>query len=338
MFGLFSATISVFPNTFYDPITTPKLIIMAIALTVCSLFLIGESNFTYSKTDLQFHGLILLFLILSLLVLGVNHGTFSEKLFGIRGIASGFLFFLLLGLISIIASFKNMTSIFLKTLVLTSLIVSTVFILQSNNLVVFELQTFYSIPSSTLGNPNFVSTFVALASIGVLGLMHVRNIGKMIFASISLMLNVYVIVQCRSLQGVLVFIIGLITFLYLEIQRNHFTSKKKSFIRIGIISVLILALVIFRRNLIIMFMESSSYSRLDYWRASLRMISERPIFGFGFDSFGDNHLRYRDLAAVNRFGPGQTSESPHNIVVEMFVSGGLLLGLSYIFVLFSPFS
>jgi O-antigen ligase len=68
------------------------------------------------------------------------------------------------------------------------------------------------------------------------------------------------------------------------------------------------------------------------WRDSMRMVIDRPLTGFGLETFGVKFPRYQstDLA---RLLPSFYQESPHNMAVDALTSEGipgLLLGLSWL--------
>lgn len=58
--------------------------------------------------------------------------------------------------------------------------------------------------------------------------------------------------------------------------------------------------------------------RLDYWTGALRVLSERPLLGTGPANFRSHYLEHRV--------PGASEEiaSPHNLLLDVWVAGGLL--------------
>ncbi len=63
-------------------------------------------------------------------------------------------------------------------------------------------------------------------------------------------------------------------------------------------------------------------ARLLLWRDSLRMASQRPLIGFGPETFGLEFPRYQSVA-LSRAYPGFYHESPHNIFLDALVSQGI---------------
>ena len=67
------------------------------------------------------------------------------------------------------------------------------------------------------------------------------------------------------------------------------------------------------------------------WDTALNIIRDNPIFGIGLDSLGDYELRYRSLSTVN--GIGEYIDNAHNFYLQFAATGGLVLAISYIFIL-----
>ena len=82
----------------------------------------------------------------------------------------------------------------------------------------------------------------------------------------------------------------------------------------------------------LLYQDSITY-RGDYWRAGIRMISEHPLFGVGFDSFGDYYFRYRDLTSATRRGPLIFTNSAHNYFIDFAANGGLIYLLLYLLII-----
>lgn len=75
---------------------------------------------------------------------------------------------------------------------------------------------------------------------------------------------------------------------------------------------------------------ASLASRLPKWEVAIAMIRDRPLLGFGLDDYGGWYYAYRPAEVAARDGLERSVDAPHNVLLDMFVSGGLLLGLAYV--------
>jgi O-Antigen ligase len=72
--------------------------------------------------------------------------------------------------------------------------------------------------------------------------------------------------------------------------------------------------------------------RLYYWKVATRMAIDRPFFGWGFDSIGDNFRRFQSLEEYQTRGAGVISDSAHNYFLDFLVAGGLPLAFILVWV------
>jgi len=188
--------------------------------------------------------------------------------------------------------------------------------------------------SSFFGNINFYSAVVGICCLALLGFIKESAESKLLMAGsfIYLMCGVITIIQSQSQQGFFVLLIGSGTFALLLLLKKY---------RFGIKSLLPLISLFTSAGLVIagflqkgplsnlLYQDSITY-RGDYWRSGIRMITDHPLLGVGFDSFGDYYFRYRDLIAVTRRGPLIFTNSAHNYFIDYAAEGGLILLALYI--------
>jgi O-antigen ligase len=77
-------------------------------------------------------------------------------------------------------------------------------------------------------------------------------------------------------------------------------------------------------------------TRLYYWAAGICMGNSSPIFGIGFDRYGDWYRRCRPRAALN-WAPDVTTDASHNIFIDYYVTGGFTLVLAFMLLLIATF-
>src|SRR5205823_2454635 len=63
-------------------------------------------------------------------------------------------------------------------------------------------------------------------------------------------------------------------------------------------------------------------ARLDYWRATAKMIADHPWLGVGSGNFGGYYPRYMAETA------GEKIKDPHNFVLELWATGGVFVLLA----------
>jgi O-antigen ligase len=333
-------TIVITPSLTVDPFNPPKFLILTLGVCVLSV-----RNWKLILTHLRESRLAITlytFIIVCCIVLISNIYSFSERIFGHEGRNFGFIIVFSLGILGIYSyvatrnRFLVPLSLF-KSLALTNLVVVIVFFLQQRGLAFTQFDNLYGVLPSTLGNPNFLSSFVAISIIGTLGWMlnsQTRNYLRL--AGISqIFISLYLILQTGSIQGFVALSIVLILY-FVSLIRNFFSIK--------IYKIIFVALLIFFLSLLFSNIRSSFVSffntqetllnRFVYWKIGLEMFQESPIVGMGFDAYLDNFRRYLTSKNRNTIGQGTVSDSPHNIYLDYFVSGGLMLGGIFVFFIF----
>lgn len=70
--------------------------------------------------------------------------------------------------------------------------------------------------------------------------------------------------------------------------------------------------------------EGSAGSRLEIWKSGLAMITDRPLFGFGPDTFRLMSQRYETLRYVKMTGGTTVADNAHNYVIQIGAGAGLI--------------
>lgn len=79
--------------------------------------------------------------------------------------------------------------------------------------------------------------------------------------------------------------------------------------------------------------EGSNAARLQGWNAALKGWQERPLIGWGPDTFVRTFRRHRSLDYIRAAGPGVTQAHVHNDLLQMASTQGLLGVLGYLLIL-----
>ena len=331
-FGLFATATLVTPWHNLEPSVLPKLSVLSIIACVIGVLFFTLQN-PFSKFASVFSFCFLLAIFLSILNLLINSQFISERVLGIQGRNFGALAFICLLLTSIIAfslSEKIDSKKLMFTVKFSSFIVAIYFIAQLNGLdIAAWVDAYNGIPSSTLGNPNFVSAFVSIGFVSTLPLLVSKQIKmslRILLFSISA-LELYVSIMSDSFQGLAIIFLGsLYTFLsfviplVVRLQKTLLAAATTLFLFIVVFSTLR-----FRDYLSVDL--ASIRARIDYWEAGVAMGFDSPIFGKGFDYFGESYFLFRSEGAAIR---GFYSDSAHNYFIDLLAFGGFPLLLTFL--------
>lgn len=332
--GAILVTAIILPTWTYDPVSSPKQFLLTLTAAISLGIFINRGSLVRKLFNNPFTLSIFVFVLLMSLNLLINNEVLTERFFGARGRSTGFVTYISFAIIALIVSQRKVTGKLFSALLISNLIVSGYFSLQVFGLDIFVVEEFYLSPSSTLGNPNFVSGFVGFSIFSVL---YVLNLKTLIPVLAIVGLNLFVLVKSGSIQGIIALAAGLSTLVFL----NVLALKKRSLTIFISLAALFPLIVMFfgllgRGPVANVLGSSTTFSRLDYWRAAIRMLLDNPIFGVGFDGYRDSYRLYRDESAIERFGASQTADSAHNLYLDIFSAGGFPLGITFLFISIFP--
>ncbi len=188
---------------------------------------------------------------------------------------------------------------------------------------------------TTLGNPNYSAALMAiLATLAFCFIFDKQIIALQrvffLILTLGLVLTIYL---SNARQGLLSFIIGLGLFISLKFLKKSRILGSISLV--GLLSISILALAgILQKGPLERFLYKDSVSlRGHYWRAGINMFRENIFSGVGLDSYGNYFRLYRNSNFPVRYGYDLTSNNAHNVPIQLFATGGILVGLSYLVII-----
>lgn len=326
------ATIAVTPWYNYDPINYIKLFFLS-TLSLSAIVYVFLSRSTYlikSHSEVVFAGLILFFIIILIAPVSLRSNPLQTQFWGAWGRATGILAFISLSILMFVSSYVNnnfglrvVTTVFMRT----SYFISIYTTLQFADL--DPIPWSQKLPVATLGNINFMSAFLGLANIIILGKFFVEKlqISQKIFFVLVLAWNNYLLISTGSIQGALLFIMG--TLVLLAFRYNFFTAKLITRILI-VFGLSTIGIIIFIGGMGLgplgkFLLQDTLLFRIDYWSAGLNMTLSNPILGLGIDGYGNNYREYRNLIAAERTGPQRVTNTAHNIFLDISSGGGIPL-------------
>jgi O-antigen ligase len=265
---------------------------------------------------------------------------FSEQkytaFFGENQRRNGFLSYLALSIIFLSSilfiNFYNLKKFF-NVVAFTGLILSIYGLMQINGSDFVDWNNPYNAVISTLGNPNFSAAIMAVLGVLTFGASLIKQFNTyyrvmMLVISPLLFFTVY---QTNARQGLICIAIGLIFILNLWLYSNY---RKAGYASIVVSAFLlgIATLGMLQVGPLEKFLYKPSVSiRGYYWRAGFEMFMDKPLTGVGLDRYGSYFKQFREQLYAQTYGYDITSTNAHNVFVQMFATGGIFLGLTYLF-------
>jgi O-antigen ligase len=339
IFGV--AIITLYFNTkVADPFNTVKLII----LLIVSGWLLGHLISSYrehpikAKTaDLSPIVLCVAF-ILTLTISTFYTDPFIVGLIGDTQRRNGLLQYFGLTIIFLYAAraIEHLSALLIyKVAIFLGLILSTYGLIQIAGKDFVEWNNPYNSMISTLGNPNFASSMLAILTSMAIFSLTIQKFPKLykILAILVIFTSCAAIVLSESRQGILVLFFSVIFFV-----SHYFYLNKK---RIGIIAISIsILLSIFaimgmlqKGPLASLLYKDSVSVRGYYWRAGVEMLKDKPFTGVGVDRYGAYFKEFREVGYSLKYGFDIGSSNAHNTFIQMFATGGVFVGLTYLLIL-----
>lgn len=329
-----------FNKTAYDPFNTPKLII----LLITSGWLLGHIIDHYRNKSIKVRsrdflylgisGIFLFFLSVSLFFTDI----FVIGLLGDTQRRNGFLSYLALTIILLFTALKiNYFYVIriIKVSILVGLILCGYGLLQITGNDFVEWNNPYNAMITTVGNPNFASSLLALMLLTALYATLIQSINKFykIIGVVIIILGLVLIIDSQSRQGLLVAFFSIIFYLVIYF---YFVLRKFRLAVIAISATLILFTILGMLQLgplASMLYKGSVSVRGYYWRAAFEMIKDKPFTGVGLDRYGSFFKEYREVGYPLNYGFEITSSNAHNVYLQLFSTGGIFVGFSYLLLL-----
>ena len=321
----------------FDALIIPK----EILLFISALYLLANLGLNikilFMNPYRKFLIIALLITLQMLIVMFKSTSPFEQEFFGRTGRGLGFSTFFALLVFLLFTTLHSKISdskLILKWLAISGLISSIYALMQRLGLDIVDWNSRTNGIIGTLGNPNFQSSFTAMALLPMIIYAWTRSRKyRNILVIISALIFLITLYFTQSTQGYIGALVSILIFFLL-----FFWYKHRKFFYLLSASGLITGSFAVAGMLNIgplshFLYKVSVQSRGNFWRAAFEAANSNPLFGVGIDSFGDAFLIYRDRPKV------EMTDNAHNYFLEFSATGGYPLAILYlIIVAFTFFS
>lgn len=203
----------------------------------------------------------------------------------------------------------------------------------------FPFEGRYSGIFSTVGNPNFAAGYLGATLPLVLwpALAPRRTLGVRLLAVGLAAAQLVALMATNSSQG---FFsagagLGVLALAWALAQERPWSRPAAAGLLVagGLAAVTAAAGLAGAGPLSVLARQRSFELRTYYWQTALSIFRDQPLLGAGLDRYGVNYRLHRPLGAILTSDLPATNDAAHNVVLQMFSAGGLVLGLAYLSVL-----
>ena len=185
-------------------------------------------------------------------------------------------------------------------------------------------------------NPNMLGGFLASGT-GFLLFYFYKAQGRAgWFFGLTLILSLVCLHLTKSRGGFLVAVCSIVLFLVLLgvlARKNAVSGKKRIYVTVSLIVFLAIAVTplnpVVKRALELGKNDKAAYSRIEIWGSALKMLKDRPLAGFGLNTFKDAAPKYYFPVGGSIGNYTRVQHHAHNeylqFLVETGVAGGLLM-------------
>jgi putative inorganic carbon (HCO3(-)) transporter len=325
------ASVLVTPFYSFESINLPKFSALIFFASIALIYLSTNFKTTFLNLPNISKMLIFGFLATYILTFALSDTPWQQQLYGRENRRNGLLTYfslLLLFLIFHSLPYTKYLKAFINRMVFAGLFVISYSILQLLGLDPFKWDSVNLHFFSTLGNPNFLSAYIAIVSVPILtwiylNLSNYSSLVQKISVIFILAILIYLIFRTFSYQGFISLFASLSVFILIIVYRI-----RRRILFLGLLLIIgtggIAALMgtLNSGPLARILYKGSITSRGDFFRSAVNSGNSNLIGGTGFDSFGDYYLLYRDDVAGLRVN-GEFTDSAHNYFLDLYATQGL---------------
>jgi len=315
-----------------DPVNIPKLLLLGGFSGLVLGNLVVAKLYKDNKVIFNLVG----FFVLTLTIpLAFASAPLVQQFYGISGRNTGFLAYLFLAVLFLGAATLQRQSdyqAFPRAILIAGYGSGFVCALELLGVNLLDAVNNFGAIIGTLGNPNFVSAFSGMMTVGALALSlnkDFRLAQKLVFVFLSL-LSVFMVIMSKSFQGFGTAFLGVFFVIILFVFYKRIWILFYSLLTSAAVGGSMIIAGLFEKGPL----AASVYQytlpiRVQYWQAGLKMLFDHPFTGVGLNSYGDWYRFSRDADALITPGATVTTNVAHNVYVDFASGGGFLLLIAF---------
>jgi len=311
-----------------DPVNIPKLLILgAFSGLVLGNVVVAK---LYKENKVIFN-LVGFFVFALTIPLGFSSAPLVQQFYGISGRNTGFLAYLFLAILFLGAATLPRESdyqAFPRAILIVGYASAFVCAFELLGVNILDAVNTFGAIIGTLGNPNFVSAFSGMMTVGAFALSlntEFKLSQKLVFIGLSL-LSLFMVLKSKSFQGLGATFLGIFLVLLLFVFYKRVWVVFYGLVMASIVGGLLILLGLFEKGpLATSIYQFTLPIRFQYWQAGLKMLFDHPLTGVGLNSYGDWYRYARDADALITPGATVTTNVAHNVYVDFASGGGVLL-------------
>jgi len=311
-----------------DPFNIPKLLLLG----AFSGLVLGNVVVARLYKDIKvIFNLVGFFMLALTIPLIFSTAPLVQQFYGISGRNTGFLTYLFLAVLFLGAATLPRESdyqAFPRAILIAGYGSALVCVLELLGVNLLGAVNIFGATIGTLGNPNFLSAFSGMITVGSFALSlnsKFKLNEKLVFASLSL-LSLFLVIKSKSFQGLGATFLGYFFVLLLFVFYKRMWIVFYGLIAAGVVGGSLIAAGLFEKGPL----GNSVYQftlpiRIQYWQAGLKMLFDFPLSGVGLNSYGDWYRYARDADALITPGAAVTTNVAHNVYIDFASNGGFFL-------------
>lgn len=338
-FGAAFTTIFIVSGSVTDPVNVTKLLALGVVSFAALGVLISRPQSIKFRNDLGIFVSVLLFLLAAIASLFFSDSPLSQGIYGSYGRNNGFVAYLFLAILLLSAlALRNPASFtkIIKALLFAGLvnIAYCLWVITFGDFIGWNNP--YGNILGTLGNPNFIGSFLGIfiAAYLAFGLGDLSPKSFKYSMLVVIPVTAFAIYDSHAIQGRVVGAAGIaiVGFFYVRSKFNSIASC--GYAAVSLVAGVFALLGALQIGPLTSAIYKTSVSlRGQYWLAGWNTGESHPVFGVGMDAFGDWYRRSRDSHALELPGVNTVVNASHNVPIDMFAFGGWPLFISYVLIM-----